>query len=408
MTDDTAAKWTECVRELTTLLLAHIDFPCPSVSKCIAALRSTVMQPRFLPEHVLDCTRQLKKSIINSSVHSVHRQSHLNRLSPVACHSVRDRTQITTATDSRQDVDVTASVDVKSMCDNRLFNLPTERSADISGHSDDLKEVMSIMVNQMAYLIRCVSEVKNGVESIRDGQQHIATVSSLLCQDASNGISHLRDKLDQLSKDIRDITKQNRATCERIAMLLTRVEREMECTRVICESASAYEIKIAFTDHLTGFMNRWMLEKEGSVRSLCVIDVDNFKLINDTYGHTVGDLALKAVANIIKAETGEKPVKVYRYGGDEFVLTSCDGKDVLFNTVRAIREKVNKTTFSYRDTRFKVSFSAGIVVSDNPLSWKRLFDIADGILYNAKRNGKNQVISRCISVRSQRDMENQQ
>jgi diguanylate cyclase (GGDEF)-like protein len=165
------------------------------------------------------------------------------------------------------------------------------------------------------------------------------------------------------------------------------------------------------TDGLTGVNNRRYFDQrliEEVARSLrtrqklsCLfIDIDYFKKINDTYGHTFGDLVLQGVAKLIRGQLRGADV-VARYGGEEFaVLLAQSGRDLALEIAERIRRSVEGGRFDSVDGKCAdVSVSIGIGTSGltdvvgNPIELgERLVNMADDALYRAKREGRNRVV----------------
>ena len=163
---------------------------------------------------------------------------------------------------------------------------------------------------------------------------------------------------------------------------------------------------MTFTDELTGIHNyrfvrkQLELELKRSIRyskplSLCVIDIDFFKSINDTHGHAVGDAALKELAQILKESTRTVDI-VGRYGGDEFVILFPD--TLMIDAVRLcerVRRNVEERSFVFGSKTLKFTLSIGLADFD-PVKRKTpeaLFEAADRCLYQAKKMGRNRVSS---------------
>lgn len=158
---------------------------------------------------------------------------------------------------------------------------------------------------------------------------------------------------------------------------------------------------IANTDALTGVSNRLALYKyvqmlEGHVEKLSntgliVLDIDNFKKVNDTYGHTVGDQVIQFIASKLKANLRASDI-IVRYGGDEFIviLDSIEAKDVL-QIAEKIRRDISESEFTLTDSDqvIHISVSAGVAIGEK--TWKELFDRADKSLLKVKVSGKNAV-----------------
>lgn len=160
---------------------------------------------------------------------------------------------------------------------------------------------------------------------------------------------------------------------------------------------------IAHTDPLTGCWNRRALMKSGEMlwslakrqdRPLSVIicDIDNFKRINDAYGHGIGDEAIKVVA-----QTCIDALRQYdvfgRFGGEEFVLILPDTEESGAKLVgERIRRSLEEKIISAENVSFKMTASFGTAtIREQDNSLQALIDRADQALYAAKENGRNQV-----------------
>lgn len=155
---------------------------------------------------------------------------------------------------------------------------------------------------------------------------------------------------------------------------------------------------VANIDTLTGLLNRNSLEREmdhlvklyvqnDQPLSLILIDIDHFKNVNDNYGHPIGDLVLKQLANILVYST-QNAGKVYRWGGEEFLILSTLDITQSIELAEGIRHEVMNAKF---DVDHQITVSAG-VADYNPLeSYRSWFQHVDFALYQAKYSGRNQV-----------------
>lgn len=157
----------------------------------------------------------------------------------------------------------------------------------------------------------------------------------------------------------------------------------------------------AETDSLTKLLNknaaRWKIEeylrqvKASEQSALLIIDVDNFKLVNDRYGHMFGDAVLTEFAGIIKSMFRTSDV-VARIGGDEFMVYMCQVQERRNVAVRAERIIEDFKRMMYENLQVQ-GFSCSIGIAMCPkdgLNYKTLFMLADRALYQAKSEGKNQ------------------
>lgn len=127
--------------------------------------------------------------------------------------------------------------------------------------------------------------------------------------------------------------------------------------------------------------------------ALAIIDIDNFKSVNDNFGHSMGDAVLKKCAAIIIDQVSDSG-KAGRIGGDEFfvVFDNYNGRDELKNILRGIK---NNILHAYSDEQDGFHTSTSIGVSEYPCDaddFDTLFDLADHMLYRAKYKGKNRYI----------------
>ncbi len=154
--------------------------------------------------------------------------------------------------------------------------------------------------------------------------------------------------------------------------------------------------KKIFTDPLTKTFNRNYLEEIGSVLnlenySLAMLDLDKFKMINDTYGHKAGDYILSHASKIIKSSIRDNDILV-RYGGEEFLLLVNNRDNAKRDVCERVRNNIAKEKFVYDGHEIYVTVSIGLHV--NPHLEKNMQEavkIADAMLYHAKKNGRNRV-----------------
>lgn len=126
--------------------------------------------------------------------------------------------------------------------------------------------------------------------------------------------------------------------------------------------------------------------------AIVVMDLDDFKRINDTYGHTAGDKTLQVISSTLKKHIGNEAF-IARYGGEEFVLifSGIDQK-TLVAKLNSLRLKITKLPFKFKNNKVTITMSMGashIQVDDNV---HMAFERADAALYQAKEKGKNTVV----------------
>ncbi len=177
--------------------------------------------------------------------------------------------------------------------------------------------------------------------------------------------------------------------------------------------------KMARVDQLTGMYNRKYLDEfadkgiSQALRSktaygILMVDIDFFKMINDTYGHDVGDEAIRTIARVIKDSIRKSDIAI-RFGGEEFLvlLHNCD-RDYIKNVAEKIRTHFSKQSISAGTESFSKTLSIGTVMfpDDSESIWKCI-KFADMSLYYAKEHGRNQVVCYDESLFRGNDMKNQ-
>ncbi len=159
----------------------------------------------------------------------------------------------------------------------------------------------------------------------------------------------------------------------------------------------------AIRDPLTNVFNRRYLseflvkevaraEREQAPLSVVIMDVDNFKQFNDTYGHRCGDIVLKAIADFLVERTRRGDV-VCRYGGEEFVILMPGVTlEVGYERAETWRQDFSESVVEYEGMKFSATFSAGVATfPQHGTTDESLLQAADRALYQSKNAGKNRV-----------------
>lgn len=181
---------------------------------------------------------------------------------------------------------------------------------------------------------------------------------------------------------------------------LKKVREELEVKNIKLQEAYDKLEVLAKTDPLTKLLNRReMLDRmeyekvrfERYERPFSIIlgDIDFFKKINDTYGHSFGDIVLKSLAGILEKNSREQD-SISRWGGEEFLLllpdTKQDGAAILAEKLRSL---IEQSIFKYGETDVKVTITFGVSSFKTGISLEELVFQADNALYEGKNKGRN-------------------
>lgn len=168
---------------------------------------------------------------------------------------------------------------------------------------------------------------------------------------------------------------------------------------IIISGIFAKPVYLAFHDSLTGLKNRAaldedlekILKEQKGTTALLMLDLDNFKLVNDFLGHARGDSLLQSVAKTMKRTTANLHIP-YRLGGDEFVIIMADSsRDNAEQLAHKLIENIkNEIHLEKEFSTLNISVSVGIALSEVNVPPKTLMKQADIALYHSKEKGKNQ------------------
>jgi|GEM_PF-5964322 len=178
-------------------------------------------------------------------------------------------------------------------------------------------------------------------------------------------------------------------------------------TAVAFQNARNLQIleKTASTDPLTGLFNRRVFmealgrefksaKRFGRSMAIIMTDIDHFKSINDTYGHSTGDMVLKMFADVLRDNARQVDL-VARWGGEEFIIMCKEtGREGAINAAERIRQDIEKRSLPVENSKIvKVTCSLGVAVFPEDASTiENLIEKADEHLYSAKKSGRNRVV----------------
>ena len=280
------------------------------------------------------------------------------------------------------------------------------------------KDVLRSVVERQRELQKLIANAQQSLKTImlelvRQAASLVENTAGYACKmselgehiEAANDLSSIKQVVGELGAFVRDMGNAVRHSHDNMSATHTKlVQAEQQITDLRKNLAQTSE-KVR-RDKLTGALNRsgleeiWLREVQmarsnAAQLSIGLLDVDNFKLLNDEYGHVVGDEALVHLTAVIRNALHGTDTMA-RYGGEEFAVllpdTDAGGAKAV---MRRLQRELTKHFFMRGNERLLITFSAGVTVVDlRNDSLMSAVERADSALYEAKRTGKNRV---CIA-----------
>jgi diguanylate cyclase len=278
---------------------------------------------------------------------------------------------------------------VRSVSD--MLHHARKRHGEVRGEREKARDALkSLMAQMLAELGELGSKTGNFHESVG---RYAAVIEE-------------SDSLESLTGVVREMVAESRAVQTLVQQTQDRLHEEHSKATDLNRRVSELEDEMkrlsdeVSTDQLTQIANRRglmqafeieraRLERSGGSLSIGLLDIDNFKRLNDELGHSAGDEALKSLAALV-SKTLRPTDRVARYGGEEFVVllpeTQADeGEQVLTRLQRSLTGGL----FMHKDKQVFVTFSAGVTAYRREERIEDSLERADQALYEAKRTGKN-------------------
>jgi diguanylate cyclase len=269
-----------------------------------------------------------------------------------------------------------------------------QRQSVIKRNLSDSREILKQMITGLISNIEALSdETGDFSDKIKDCTSRINQTEDL-------------EALNELLVEIMNETHemQEKAQHYRTGFISARAEVEAAQEKINqLESEIQHISEKIHEDHLTGVLNRrgldFAFEREiarakRQQKPLCyaLLDIDNFKKLNDTHGHKAGDDAIVFLIESIKTATRADDI-VARYGGEEFVVLLPDTNlKAAVEIISRVRRNLTKHYFLHENNRLLITFSAGIAECGHHEPQEDVFKRADEALYRAKKSGKNLIL----------------
>ncbi|HLU77807.1 MAG TPA: GGDEF domain-containing protein [Burkholderiales bacterium] len=230
-------------------------------------------------------------------------------------------------------------------------------------------------------------------------QERMARYAEELAQ--TDDIHRISDIVQQLTQDTRSMHTDMQRNYDELESARRHAAVHEEKIRVLEQELESISQQVR-EDGLTRALNRRGLteafvveavrsDRDASPLCLAILDVDDFKVLNDRYGHATGDEALVHLSNVIRRTLRPTDI-VARYGGEEFViLLPATSIGEAAEIMRRTQRELTRHFFLHDNERLLITFSAGVAQRRGGEEQHALIDRADAALYLAKKRGKNQV-----------------
>jgi diguanylate cyclase len=321
------------------------------------------------------------------------------------------------ANDLRHDVADAGDLVALASCGDRLADLINEQRIGLQREIDALQAVLRHVTSRLdelsQYMSRELADQSSGEANGQALDASVAHEMRLLSEAALeyDDVHDLRERVNSCLETIAQCFSEFRdregsrltAYRERAEKMRQRIE-QLETERNTLQRSLEREHELAQTDTMIGMPNRLAYEKrieaafeswQTTTRplSIAAIDIDHFKSINDTYGHTAGDAVLRIIGQALLKYV--RPCDfVARYGGEEFIVL-FDGADEAesMQVCERLRGKIQHLAFHASRQPVRVTASIGLAQFQPGDTPQTVFDRADLALYTAKNGGRN----RCVA-----------
>ena len=249
---------------------------------------------------------------------------------------------------------------------------------------DEINKKIAQLINSSETSSKEVKNIKEDLKEINFSTDSFEAIQAKLM--------HIASSLESETHNLSEQMHHNKLTISKLHTRIKKLETALISAKQ--ESKEDYLTNVATKRALTSEIKR---AEEAYIRykidyCICFLDLDHFKMVNDTYGHEAGDVILSTVGKILNKYTRQVDF-VGRYGGEEF-LVILPNTDLKQSTIFAdkIRTIIENFKFMYKNERINVTVSCGVAQRKDYKTEEAAIDAADKMLYQAKEGGRNRVM----------------
>lgn len=261
-----------------------------------------------------------------------------------------------------------------------------------------LSEVRSTLKQMVVSFVDELGKLSETTGDYHDSIEHLSQQIR-----RTDDVTQLNQLLEEVLRETRDVQASTLRSRREVLDARQKVD-EAQRKAAELEAELQHVSEQVQNDYLTGTLNRRGLqeaydrelaiaERENTPTSIALLDIDNFKELNDNFGHQVGDHVLTHLATLIK-DTVRPGDRVSRYGGEEFLILLPNADiDQAIAVLTRLQRALTKHFFLHEDAPLLITFSTGVTRHLPGETQAAVIARADQALYQAKRNGKNRVIA---------------
>ncbi len=277
--------------------------------------------------------------------------------------------------------------EVEKFLKNIIVKLQT-----LESHLETTRSLQNESLSDSELLSVTLSDTLTDIRTNVDESQDLNTLKNQV----NKRLGDIQENVNTFLESERQRNSQSEETVDALSSKLSDLENETvnlrkamleESKRALTDALTGLPNRLAYEEHLAAEYSRW--KRIGTPLTLLVLDIDHFKKVNDTYGHSTGDKVLSNIGNILSKHLREIDF-IARFGGEEFVMILPNTDlDSTMGVANKIRKKIEECRFRYQNKPVSITISSGAAGFSKGDTPEDVFVRADTALYSAKHNGRN-------------------
>jgi len=266
--------------------------------------------------------------------------------------------------------------DVQNAINNTLFSNNQSKSA-----NNELNARLHKQVDEMSTVVDSAKSIADLKQKINKNLQNIVKTLEDKTETENQHTREIENQLNDMTARVKELEKQSQFFEEQL---------KQQKIKSMQDALTKLNNRAAFDDYFSKKLQNF--QEQSFDLALVILDLDDFKRINDTYGHTAGDKTLQVMAMTLTKKALPEAF-IARYGGEEFVLVYCElAQDKLIQHLNDLRKHIARLPFKFKNNKVSITTSIGVTHIKAQDNIHSAFERADKALYQAKDQGKNRVV----------------